>query len=42
MGLGGLRMTQKCGSGNQHASRLHVIRDVRKSVFTLRIRVFTG
>ena len=42
MGLGGLRTVQKRGSDDQHACRLHVIRDVRKSVFTLRIRVFTG
>jgi hypothetical protein len=41
MGRGGLRATRKDGSGDQHASRLHVIDDIRKSVFTLRIRVFT-
>jgi hypothetical protein len=42
VGPGGLRAAQKCGNCNQHACRLHVIRDDRKSVFTLRIRVFTG
>jgi hypothetical protein len=42
VGLGGLYAAQKCGSGNQHAGRLHAIRDVIKSVFTLQIRVFTG
>lgn len=42
IGHGGLCASPKCGSGDQHACRLHAIRDVRKSVFTLRIRVFTG
>jgi hypothetical protein len=41
-GRGGLCATRKYGSGDQHACRLHVIDDIRKSVFTLQIRVFTG
>jgi hypothetical protein len=40
-GRGGLCATRKYGSGDQHACRLHVIDDIRKSVFTLQIRVFT-
>jgi hypothetical protein len=41
VGRGGLSATRKYGSGDQHACRLHVIYDIRKSVFTLRIRVCT-
>jgi hypothetical protein len=41
VGRGGRSATQKYGSGDQHACRLHVIYDIRKSVFTLRIRVST-
>ncbi|CAE6691158.1 hypothetical protein R69749_01794 [Paraburkholderia domus] len=41
-GHSGLCAPQKCGRSNQHVCRLHAIHDVRKSVFTLRIRVFTG
>jgi hypothetical protein len=41
IGRGGLSATPKYGSGDQHACRLHVIHDIRKSVFTLRIRVST-
>jgi hypothetical protein len=41
VGRGGPCATRKYGSGDQHACRLHVIDDIRKSVFTLRIRVFT-
>lgn len=41
-GLGGHCVPEKCGCSGQHASRLHANRDVRKSVFTLRLRVFTG
>ncbi|MGF6570213.1 MULTISPECIES: hypothetical protein [Paraburkholderia] len=41
-GLDGRCTVQKRGSDDQHACRLHAIRDARKSVFTLRIRVFTG
>jgi hypothetical protein len=42
LGLDGRCTVQKSGNNDQHACRLHVIRDARKSVFTLRIRVFTG
>jgi hypothetical protein len=42
VGHSGLCVPKKRGSDNQHACRLHVIRDVRKSVFTLKIRVFRG
>jgi hypothetical protein len=42
VGRGGPCATRKYGSGDQHACRLHVIDDIRKSVFTLQIRVFTG
>jgi hypothetical protein len=41
-GRSGLCVPQKRVRGDQHACRLHVIHDVRKSVFTLRIGVFTG
>ncbi|QQC62831.1 hypothetical protein [Paraburkholderia ginsengisoli] len=32
-GLDGQRTAQECGSGDQHACRLHVIHDARKSGF---------
>ncbi|MFM0105109.1 hypothetical protein PQR01_16865 [Paraburkholderia rhynchosiae] len=41
MGHSGLCATRKYGGGDQHANRLHLVDDIRKSVFTLRIRVFT-
>jgi hypothetical protein len=41
VGRGGLSATRKDGNGDQHACRLHVIHDIRKSVFTLRMRVST-
>ncbi len=41
IGLGGQYAARWCGNGVKHVCRLHVIHDVRKSVFTLRIGVFT-